>query len=201
MRRALLTLALVGAIPSGALAQTLQDQINSVYQAQQQQEAGQRAAYEAQQAEMRREHQAAIATENARVTAAAAVQKQRAAAALADKQRDQGYDDQLRELNIERQKAELEALKARASRENDYVNSDLARQSAETDVVKSEAERTRSEADANRNVSSGVKNYLDQSGLAEVKKNTPPREVTPSAVNAPSDSTPSGGNKTVARGQ
>jgi hypothetical protein len=190
VRKALLALMIVGGTGSGALAQTLQDQINSVYQAQQQEEARQRAAYEAQQAEMRRERQAAIAAENARTAAAVAAQKQREAAALADKQRNQGYEDQLRELNIERQKTSLEAEKARVARENDYINADLAHRSAETDVVKSEAERTRSEADANRNVSSGVKNYLDQSGLAEVRKSTAPNEVTPSE-----------GNKTAARGQ
>jgi Family of unknown function (DUF5384) len=191
MRRALFTLALVGAIPSGALAQTLQDQINSVYQAQQQEEARQRAAYDAQQAELRRERQGQIAAERARIAAAEALQKHRAEEAQADKQRNQAYDDQLRELNLERQKTALEAEKARAARENDYINADLAHRSAETDVVKSEAERTRSEADANRNISAGVKSYLDQSGLAEVKKNTAPSDVTP----------PSEGNKTAARGQ
>jgi hypothetical protein len=191
MRRAAFTLALVGAIPSGAFAQTLQDQINSVYQAQQQEEARQRAAYDAQQAELRRERQGQISAERARIAAAAALQKQRADEAQADKQRNQAYDDQLRELNLERQKTALEAEKARAARENDYINADLAHRSAETDVVKSEADRTRSEADANRNVSAGMKNYLDQSGLAEVKKNTAPSDVTPASE----------GNKTAARGQ
>ena len=189
MWKALFALVIVGVAPLGAYGQSLQDQINAVDQAQQQQEGRQRAAYDAQQAELRRERQEQLAAERGRIAAAAAVQKQRDEAALADKQRNQAYDDQLRELNIERQKAVLSALKARADRENDYINADLARQSAQTDVVKSEAERTRSEADANRNVSSGVKNYLDQSGLAEVKKSGTPSEVTPSTA-----------KKTVAQG-
>src|SRR4051812_44045601 len=114
MRKALFALAIMGAASSGALGQTLQDQINSVYQAQQQDEARQRAAYDAQQAELRREQQQQLAAERARSAAAAAVQKQREEAALADKQRSQAYEDQLRDLNIERQRAELVALKARA---------------------------------------------------------------------------------------
>jgi Family of unknown function (DUF5384) len=169
MRRALLAVAIVIA-PLGARAQTLQDQIDSVYRAQQQEEGRQRAAYDAQQAELRRQRQEQIAAENARIAAAAALQRQREAAAQADRQRNQTYEDQLRDLNIERQKAALEALKARAARENDYINADIARRSAETDVVKSEAERTRSEADSNRNVSSGIKDYLDQSGAAAVEQ-------------------------------
>jgi Family of unknown function (DUF5384) len=86
------------------------------------------------------------------------------------------YDNQLRDLNIERQKAELQAEKARAARENEFIDADLAHRSAVTDVVKSGADRNRSEADANRNVSSGIKNYLDQSGAAEVKKARSPGE-------------------------
>src|SRR6202040_1590782 len=104
MKRVLFILVLLGAIPPGAFGQTLQDQINSVYQAQQQEEARQRAAYDAQQAELRPEHQSQLAAERARAGAAAALQKQRDEAAQADKQRNQAYEDQLRELNIERQK-------------------------------------------------------------------------------------------------
>ena len=63
MRKALFVLAIVGAAPGGALGQTLQDQINSVYQAQQQDEARQRAAYDAQQAELGRERQQQLSAE------------------------------------------------------------------------------------------------------------------------------------------
>jgi hypothetical protein len=180
MRKALLAVAIAVA-PFGVRAQNLQDQIDSVYRAQQQQEASQRAAYDAQQAAILRQHQQQIAAENARIAAAAALQKQREEAAQADKLRNQAYEDQLRDLNLERQKAQLEALKARAARENDYINADLAHQSAETDVVRSEADRTRSEADANRNVSSGVKNFLDQSGAAAVERASSPGETKKTA--------------------
>ena len=191
MRRVLFTVALLGAIPPAAFGQTVQDQINSVYQAQQQEEARQRAAYDAQQAELRREHQSQLAAERARAAAAGALQKQREEAAQADKQRNQTYEDQLRELNIERQKAELQAEKARTDRETDFINADLARRGAETDVVKSQADRTRSEADANRNVSSGVKNYLDQAGAAAVERAGSPGQVK----------SPDQGKKAVAQGE
>jgi hypothetical protein len=176
MRKALIALAIAGAASPAALGQTLQDQINSVYQAQQQDEARQRAAYDAQQAELRRQRQEQLSAERARNASAVALQKQRADEAQADKQRNQSYDNQLRDLNIERQKAELQAEKARAARENEFIDADLAHRSAVTDVVKSGADRNRSEADANRNVSSGIKNYLDQSGAAEVKKARSPGE-------------------------
>jgi hypothetical protein len=174
MRRVLFALLIAGSASPVALGQTLQDQIHSVYQAQQQDEARQRAAYDAQQAELRRERQEQISAERARAAAAAALQKQRAEEAQAEKLRNQAYEDQLRDLNVERQKTALQAEKARAARENDFINADLARKSAETDVVKSDADRTHSEADENRNVSSGIKNFLDQSGAAAVRKAGPP---------------------------
>jgi hypothetical protein len=63
------------------------------------------------------------------------------------------------------------------------ISTPTLHRSAETDVVKSEAERTRADADADRNVSSGVKNYLDQSGLAEVNRSAAPTGVTPNETN------------------
>jgi hypothetical protein len=170
MRTSVLALMMLAAAPAAGLGQTLQDQINSVYQAQQEQEAQQRAAYAAQQAAIRREHEEVLAIQKARLAAVAAREREQAAEAAADKKRDQSYQDKLRELNIQRQEVELQAQKTLAGRENDYVDSDLARRAAETDVISSRAENLRSQADANRNVSSGVKDYLDQSGAAAVKK-------------------------------
>jgi hypothetical protein len=188
------------AIPAAAFGQTLQDQINAVYQAQQQQEAAQRAAYDAAlrqrqeeqaailrqrreaQAALLRQHEEELALKKARIDAEIAEQRQKVAEAAADKKQDQAYEDRLCNLNIEREELELEALKARAARENDYINSDLAHRAAETNVIQSQADKVRSEAEANRNVSSGVKEYLSESGLAEVKKADPrgrlPMEIT-----------------------
>jgi hypothetical protein len=174
MRKALFVVAIIATCPLGVYGQNLQDQIDAVYRAQQQEEARQRAAYDAQQAELRRQRQEQSSAEKARIAASAALQRERDAALQADKQRNQAYEDQLRQFNIERQRAELDALKARTSRENDYVDADLARRSAETDVIKSQADRTRSEADANRNISAGIKNYFDQSGPAASRKTEAP---------------------------
>lgn len=170
MRLSVLALVMVATAPAAGLAQTLQDQINAVYQAQQDQEARQHAAYAAQQAAIRREREQELAAQRARLAEAAARQREQEAEAAADKQRDQSYEDKLRELNIQRQEVELQKQKTVAGRENEYVDSDLARRSAETDVIRSEADKLRSQADANRKVSSGVKDYLDQSGAAAVKK-------------------------------
>jgi hypothetical protein len=170
MRLMVLVLVMVAVAPAAGLGQTLQDQINAVYQAQQEQEARQRAAYAARQATIRREHEEELAVQKARLAEAVARQREQAAEAAADKRRDQSYEDKLRELNIQRQEVELQAQKTVAGRENDYIDSDLARRAAETDVIRSRAENLRSQADANRNVSSGVKDYLEQSGAAAVKK-------------------------------
>ena len=143
-------------ITVSATAQTLTDQINAVDAAQQQNAAvqQQRAAEEqavvdAKQAELRR----AIQQQNA---AAATKQKQKAEAAEADKKRDQSYEDQLRDLEVQRQALELQAGKNYVNRQNDYIDQELQKNAAETDVIKSEAE-------ANRNISSGAKTYLENS--------------------------------------
>jgi hypothetical protein len=169
MRLSVLALMMVGAAPAAALGQTLQDQINNVYQAQQAEEARQQAAEAAQQVAIRREREQELAAQRARLAAAEARQRELAAEAEADKKRDQAYEDKLRDLNIQRQEVDLQEEKGVAAREKDYIDSDLARRAAETDVIKSQADKVRSQADANRNVSSGVKDYLDQSGAAEVK--------------------------------
>lgn len=76
---------------------------------------------------------------------------------LLDKSRDQAFEDQLRLLEIEERKSELEAKKARVARANDFIDHELKRYNAETDVVQSEA-------DATRNVSSGTKDMLSGIG-------------------------------------
>ena len=80
----------------------------------------------------------------------------------ADKKRDQNHEDQLRELDIEARKLQLEAMKTRVSRENDYIDRELQREGAETDV-------TQSHADSVRNLSIGAKSLLERTGEAEVR--------------------------------
>jgi len=53
-----------------------------------------------------------------------------------DKTREQAYEDNLRMLN-------LQMLKAKADRANDFIDADLARQTASTDGIQADADRTR----------------------------------------------------------
>jgi hypothetical protein len=131
-----------------ASAQTLSDQIDSVYRAQQSEQ-------------LREEqYQRALAAQQARIAAqqrADLIAKgQQRAAAL---KRDQEYQDQLRALEVERQKLQVERLKARTAHENDYIDRELKRLDAQTDVIQSEA-------DANRNLSEGAKVFLKKAGDA-----------------------------------
>jgi len=94
--------------------------------------------------------------------AAAAQAQQRHAAALADKKRNQDYEDQLRAMDVQKKQLQVDMDKARVARANDYIDQELKAKSAETDVVKSQA-------DANRDLSSGTKTLLEDTGEAEIK--------------------------------
>lgn len=85
------------------------------------------------------------------------------AEATKDKQRDQGYEDELRSLEIQKQKLALAKEEARVKRENEYIDQELKRQAAHTDVVQSEA-------DANRNMSEGGRDLMKSAGKAEENK-------------------------------
>ena len=82
---------------------------------------------------------------------------------IADKKRDQSYEDELRQLEIEERKLELARKKARVNRENDFIEQELKRESAKTDVIQSGA-------DSARNLSSGSKTLMEKEGEAKVKK-------------------------------
>lgn len=82
---------------------------------------------------------------------------------MADKKRDQSYEDELRQLEIEERKLELARKKARVNRENDFIEQELKRESAKTDVIQSGA-------DSARNLSSGSKTLMEKEGEAKVKK-------------------------------
>ncbi|WP_265474214.1 DUF5384 family protein [Mergibacter septicus] len=82
---------------------------------------------------------------------------------IADKRRDQAYEDQLRLLQLEEMKLELERKKARVKREDDFIEQELKREAAKTDVIQSDA-------DARRNISKGTETLLIKEGEARVKK-------------------------------
>ena len=119
----------------------------------QQQEERERIAKEA---EAKRKEQAAIAAaEQKRKTAAvnAAEQKRQQAVASAnaekakDKARQQQYEDELRQIQLDAMRLELQRKAARVAREDDFVNAELKAMNANTDVVQSEADATRIMAD------------------------------------------------------
>ncbi|MBS2146038.1 DUF5384 family protein, partial [Salmonella enterica subsp. enterica serovar 1,4,[5],12:i:-] len=64
----------------------------------------------------------------------------------ADKNRDQKYEDELRTLEIEKQKLALAREEARVKRENEFIDQELKNKAAQTDVIQSHA-------DSNRNIS------------------------------------------------
>jgi hypothetical protein len=90
------------------------------------------------------------------------LRQQKEAEAEADKKRDQGYQDQLRALDVQQKALAVEAEKARVARSNEYIDQELKEKAAQTDVIKSEA-------DSNRDLSQGTKTLLEKTGDAEVK--------------------------------
>ena len=90
-------------------------------------------------------------------------QNKRDAEAAIDKKRDQGYEDELRSLEIQKQKLALAREEARVKRENEYIDQELKHKAAQTDVVQSEA-------DANRNISEGGRDLMKSTGKAEESK-------------------------------
>lgn len=141
---------------------SLSNQIDAVYAAQQRQEASQRAAIDAQQQLIMRQQQRQDAQSRAATAQRAAQDAARAADAAADKKREQAFEDQLRQLQLETAKLELKKKEAQVARENDYIDQDLRRQAAQTDTVQAQA-------DTARNLSNGMKNLMDQEGAAAIQ--------------------------------
>lgn len=79
---------------------------------------------------------------------------------LADKYRDQSFEDELRKMQIEEMKLELARKKARVEREDEVIDAELSHAEATTDVIQSKA-------DSNRNLSQGVKSALESEGKAK----------------------------------
>ncbi|ENA32662.1 hypothetical protein HMPREF1487_06384 [Pseudomonas sp. HPB0071] len=151
-------------------APSLQDQISAIHQAELNQQAAERAAAQARQAELDRAAQARAAeqrrAEQARAAQIKKAEQQRAAVAAeaySDKKRDQAYEDELRQLEIEERKLKLTALKAKTNRTDDYIDQELKQKAAETEVIQSQA-------DATRNLSEGGKDLLKSEGQAREKE-------------------------------
>jgi hypothetical protein len=154
----------------------LANQFDSLYQVEQQTKQTEAAA----QAERVRQAAAERAREDARI---AADRRQRAAAQQAAQQkaleqrksqelehkrvqtREEGYEDELRALELEERRLALQAKRARTARANDYIDAELRDSAARTDVIQSEA-------DSARNVTSGTKSLLEDAGKAEVNRSS-----------------------------
>lgn len=77
--------------------------------------------------------------------------------------REESFEDELRALELEERRLELQAKRARSARANDYIDAELRQQAAQTDVIQSEA-------DSARNLTSGAKALLEDAGEAEVNR-------------------------------
>lgn len=86
---------------------------------------------------------------------------------LADKAREQSYEDELRALALEEKRMELThkkaMLEAQSKAADKYVEQDLNVRKAATDVIQSQA-------DANRNVTEGIRDNLQKNGDAQIKQ-------------------------------
>ena len=170
----ILLCAILTTLSSTAFASSLQDQISAVSEAEQQGKNEEKKEHDEWVAERNREIQQekqrranAQAAANKKAAAVAAERKARQdkldADAATDKKRDQGYEDELRSLEIQKQKLALAKEEARVKRENEFIDQELKRSAAHTDVVQSEA-------DANRNMSEGGRDLMKSVGKAEENK-------------------------------
>ncbi|WP_144170128.1 DUF5384 family protein [Pseudomonas sp. Kh13] len=100
-----------------------------------------------------------------RASAQRAAEKQQAQAAEHKRvqTREEAYEDELRALELEERRLALQAKKAKVARANDFIDAELRDSAARTDVIQSNA-------DSARNVTSGAKSLLEDSGKAEVKR-------------------------------
>ncbi|MDE9778883.1 DUF5384 family protein [Escherichia marmotae] len=174
MKKVFLCAAIVAAVSSPAFASSLQDQLSAVAEAEQQGKNEEQRQHDEWVAERNREIQQekqrranAQAAANKRAAAAAADKKarqdKRDAEFTADKKRDQSYEDELRNLEIQKQKLALAKEEARVKRENEFIDQELKHKAAQTDVVQSEA-------DANRNMTEGGRDLMKSVGKAEENK-------------------------------
>ncbi|MBD2806025.1 DUF5384 family protein [Xenorhabdus szentirmaii] len=146
--------SLLVVISTSVFASSLQSQISAIAQAENETKA-----------EKQRQHAAQQAKREKASSAERAERERRHREAAADKKRDQDYEDELRKLDIEMKKLELEKQAIRVKRENDFIDQELKNQAANTDVIQSKA-------DINRNLSSGGKAWLESEGRSREKQHS-----------------------------
>jgi len=172
MKRIILPLIL--SFSGNGFASSLQDQLSAVAQAEQQGRIEEQRLKDIQQDKInaaerleRQKRARAVAEANKKAAIAAAERKSRIERAdaeiKADKARDQGYEDELRSLEIQKQKLALAREEARVKRENEFIDQELKSKAAQTDVIQSNA-------DSNRNISEGGRDLMKSEGKAREKK-------------------------------
>ena len=160
----ILLCAILSTLSSTVFAASLQDQLSAVAEAEQQGKNEAKKEHDEWVAQRNREiQQEKQRRANAQAAERQARQDKLDAEASKDKKRDQGYEDELRSLEIQKQKLALAREEARVKRENEFIDQELKRSAAHTDVVQSEA-------DANRNMSEGGRDLLKSVGKAEENK-------------------------------
>ena len=157
--------AILASLSYPAIASSLQDQLSAGAEAEQQGKNEEQRQHDEWVAERNREIQQ---EKQRRANAQAAANKKARqdkldAEATADKKRDQSYEDELRSLEIQKQKLALAKEEARVKRENEFIDQELKHKAAQTDVVQSEA-------DANRNMTEGGRDLMKSVGKAEENK-------------------------------
>ncbi|VVP61672.1 hypothetical protein PS870_06411 [Pseudomonas fluorescens] len=164
---------LLSLVATQAFAQSQFDQLHQIEVQQQQVDAAQQADYQRQVSAAQAKAAASEATNRRnRLAAQKHAAEQTAAERRAKDQentrlrtRAEIAEDEDRALDIEERKLRLQALKAKTDRSNDFIDAELHNSAAKTDVIQSNA-------DATRNVSSGAKALLEDSGKAEVNRST-----------------------------
>ncbi len=165
--------AILASLSYPAIASSLQDQLSAVAEAEQQGKNEEQKQHDEWVAERNREIQQEkqrranarppLTKERQRHLNKKARQDKLDAEASADKKRDQSYEDELRSLEIQKQKLALAKEEARVKRENEFIDQELKHKAAQTDVVQSEA-------DANRNMTEGGRDLMKSVGKAEENK-------------------------------
>lgn len=166
-------LLLLSLVATQAFGQSQFDQLHQIEVQQQQVDAAQQAEYRRQVAAAQAKTAASEAISRGNRLAAQKHAAERAAAERQAKVQDsnrlraraENAEDEDRSLDIEERKLHLQALKAKTDRSNDYIDAELHNSAAKTDVIQSNA-------DATRNVSSGAKALLEDSGKADVNRST-----------------------------
>lgn len=170
MKHIILT-SLLSLLAAPVLAQSQFDQLHQIELQQEQADASARAEA-LRKAEAARARQEAneeayrrkkLAADQSARQQALALSKVREAENKRLRSREEQFEDEDRELELEERRLKLQALKAKAARSNEYIDAELRESAARTDVVQSEA-------DAARNVSSGAKSLLEDTGEAEVNR-------------------------------